>query len=126
MINACVEKGIKGLVLESYGAGNFPSGHPDNSARGAAHRALAQANANGVVIVNCTQVIGGAVRYKYAAGTWLSEIGALSAADMTPSAALAKLMILLTAAGYPGNKWSPDVVESLFERNLLGEMSEVG
>jgi L-asparaginase len=122
MINACAETGIKGLILESYGAGNFPSGDPENSPRGAAYRALAQVNANGIVIVNCTQVIGGAVRYKYAAGTWLPEVGALSAADMTPTAALAKLMILLTAAGY--HNWSPEEVKRMFKRNLLGEITE--
>ena len=33
--------------------------------------------------------------------------------------------ILLTAAGYDDNKWSAEVVRRLFERNLLGEMSEV-
>ena len=45
--------------------------------------------------------------------------------DMTPNAALAKLMILLTAAGYDDNKWSAEVVKWLFQRNLLGEMTEV-
>ena len=43
---------------------------------------------------------------------------------MTPSASLAKLMILLTAAGYSGNQWNAAEVKTLFQRNLLGEMSE--
>ena len=122
LIDACVAQGIKGLILESYGAGNFPAGSPAKPSHGAAYRALAKANAEGVVIVNCTQVIGGRVRSNYAAGTWLSEVGALSAGDMTPSAALAKLMILLTAAGY--HNWNREEVEALFNRNLLGERSD--
>jgi L-asparaginase len=124
LIDACAAKGIKGIILESYGAGNFPSGNPDKPSAGATYQALAKANANGVVIVNCTQVIEGAVDSNYAAGTWLREVGALGAADMTPSAALAKLTILLTAAGYSGNDWSHAVVKRLFSHNLLGEITE--
>src|SRR5947209_482096 len=125
IINACVEKGIKGLVLESYGAGNFPSGHPKKFGKGAVYRAIVDANAKGVVIVNSTQVMESAVTYDYAAGAWLADV-TWNAGDMTPTAALAKLMILLTAAGYPGNNWSPELVKRLFERNLVGEMSEAG
>jgi L-asparaginase len=61
----------------------------------------------------------------YAAGAWLPSVGALSPADMTPMAALAKLMILLTSAGYSGNNWSLDTVKQLFQLNLLGEMMDV-
>ncbi|TMJ02761.1 MAG: asparaginase [Alphaproteobacteria bacterium] len=124
LIDACVAQGVKGLILQSYGAGNFPSGNPDDPAQGAAYQALARANVNGVVIVNCTQVLEGAVGSDYAAGAWLPAVGALGSADMTPSASLAKLMILLTAAGYSGNQWNAAEVKTLFQRNLLGEMSE--
>jgi L-asparaginase len=124
LINACVASGIKGLVLESYGEGNFPSGNPDNPSGGAAYQALAAVNAAGVVIVDCTQVIAGVVNDSaYAAGAWLPSVGALSPADMTPMAAFAKLMILLTAAGY--QKWTADQVKMLFQSNLLGEIMSV-
>jgi L-asparaginase len=126
LINACVGQGIKGLVLESYGEGNFPSGNPDNPSQGATYQALDNANAAGVVIVDCTQVIEGVVNDSaYAAGAWLPAVGALNPADMTPMAALAKLMVLLTSAGYPGNNWSPAVVKRLFQLSLLGEMLDV-
>lgn len=121
LIDAVVAAGIKGLVLESYGEGNFPSGNPDNPPGGATYQALARANASGVAIVNCTQVLRGVVNDSaYAAGAWLPAVGALSPADMTPMAALAKLMILLTAAGYHG--WSSDTVATLTQLDLLGEM----
>lgn len=123
LINAYVAPsiGVKGLILESYGEGNFPSGDPDVPSNGATYQALMAANNAGVVIVDCTQVISGVVNNNaYAAGAWLPQVGALSPADMTPMAALAKLMVLLTAAAFHG--WSIDVVKSLFQLNLLGEM----
>ena len=126
LINACAGQGIKGLILESYGEGNFPSGNPDTPSKGAIYQALYNANANGIAIVDCTQVLEGVVNDSaYAAGAWLPAVGALSPADMTPMAALAKLMILLTAAGYTTNKWSLNVVKRLLQLNLLGEMIDV-
>lgn len=126
LINACVAQGIKGLVLESYGEGNFPSGNPDTPSKGATYQALDAANSAGVVIVDCTQVIEGTVNDSaYASGAWLPAVGALNPADMTPMAALAKLMILLTSAGYSGNNWSADVVKRLLQLDLLGEMIDV-
>ncbi|MCS3519246.1 asparaginase domain-containing protein [Bradyrhizobium elkanii] len=124
LLNACVASGVKGLILESYGEGNFPSGNPDNPSGGAAYQALAAANASGVVIVDCTQVIAGVVNDNaYAAGAWLPAVGALNPADMTPMAAFAKLMILLTTAGY--RKWTAAQVKTLMQTNLLGEMISV-
>lgn len=126
LINACAGQGIRGLILESYGEGNFPSGNPDTPSQGATYQALYNANAKGIVIVDCTQVIEGVVNDNaYAAGAWLPAVGALNPADMTPMAAFAKLMILLTAAAYPGNNWSAAAVKRLFQLNLLGEMMEV-
>jgi L-asparaginase len=124
LIDACVGTGIRGMILESYGEGNFPSGDPDNPAGGATYQALARATSQGVTLVDCTQVISGTVNDSaYAAGSWLPEIGALSPADMTPMAALAKLMILLTTADYRG--WNRATVATLTQLNLLGEMTSV-
>lgn len=124
LIDACVATGITGLVLESYGEGNFPSGNPDNPAAGATYQALANANAAGVVIVDCTQVLSGTVNDSaYAAGAWLPAVGALSPADMTPMAALAKVIILSTVAAYHG--WPADIVKTLVQTDLVGEMKSV-
>lgn len=127
LINACVGVGIKGLILESYGEGNFPSGNPDTPEQGATYQALYAANyQHGVVIVDCTQVIQGVVDDNaYAAGAWLPAVGALNPADMTPMAALAKLMVLLASAGYSGNNWSAADVKRLLQLDLLGEMMDV-
>ncbi|WP_420607264.1 asparaginase [Novosphingopyxis sp.] len=122
LIDACVGTGIRGLVLRSYGEGNFPSGNPDRPADGAIYRALEAARRGGVTIVDSTQVIAGRVGSSaYAAGAWLPKIGAICAADMTPVAALAKLMILLAAADHEG--WTRADVERLFQRDLCGEVT---
>ncbi|HWW07231.1 asparaginase domain-containing protein [Collimonas sp.] len=124
LLNACVAQGIKGLILESYGEGNFPSGNPDTPSLGATYQALDSANRSGVVIVDCTQVIKGVVNNNaYAAGAWLPAVGALNPADMTPMAAFAKLMVLLSSARY--NDWNAADVKNLFQLNLLGEMMSV-
>lgn len=124
LINTCVAKNIKGLILESYGEGNFPSGNPDTPSNGATYQALMNANKSGVIIVDCTQVISGVVKNNaYAAGAWLPAVGALNPADMTPMAAFAKLMVLMASAGY--NKWSAADVKKLLQLNLLGEMIDV-
>lgn len=124
LIDACVGSGIKGLILESYGEGNFPSGNPDDPAGGATYQALARAHEQGVTLVDCTQVIRGVVNDSaYAAGSWLPEVGALGPADMTPMAALAKVMVLLTAAEHQG--WDRRTVATLTQLNLLGEMTSV-
>ncbi|WP_194788633.1 asparaginase domain-containing protein [Pseudomonas sp. UFMG81] len=124
LIKAVVAAGASGIILESYGEGNFPSGNPDNPQQGAIYQALAMANEQGVNIVDCTQVIAGTVNNSaYAAGAWLPQVGALAPADMTPMAALAKLMILMAQA--KANGWSRDQVQSLFQTNLVGEMHSV-
>ncbi len=117
---------LKGLILESYGEGNFPSGNPDTADQGSIYQALKMVNDHGIIIVDCTQVISGIINDSaYLAGAWLPQVGALSPADMTPMAAFSKLMVLMTAAGYAGNDWDIDTVKCLFQTNLLGEMLSV-
>ncbi len=123
LIDACVATGLKGLVLLGYGEGNFPSGNPDAPAKGAVFRALKAAADAGVIVVDSTQVIAGRQASSgYAAGAWLPQVGAISSGDMTPVAALAKLMVLLAAAEHEG--WARADVERLFACNLVGEVSE--
>jgi L-asparaginase len=134
LITACAGQGIKGLVLESYGEGNFPSGNPDHPAgdptatppipAGAIYTALEAANTAGTIIVDSTQVIAGTVNNSaYASGAWLPNVGALSASDMTPMASLTKTMILLSAA--TANGWTADQVKTLIQLNLFGEIMNV-
>lgn len=124
IISASVAQGIGGLVLESYGAGNFPSGNANTPDKGAIYQALDAANKAGVVIVDNTRVGQGAVDYNaYAAGAWLPAIGALNPADMTPMASLAKLTILLAAQKH--NDWSLGDVKFLMQTPLVGEMADL-
>ena len=124
LINACVGEGLKGLILQSYGEGNFPSGNTGDAENGAIYKALHDANEKGVVIVDATQVIAGSVdESAYAAGAWLPSAGAISASDMTSMAAFTKTMILSAAHSADGT--SLQEVKRLVQLNLAGEVMDV-
>lgn len=122
IIDAVVAAGAKGLVLEGYGEGNFPSGDPDLPSEGAIARALSRATDAGVVIADATQVVAGVVDdAAYAAGAWLPAVGAVGIRDMTTICALTKLMVLLAEEGWSGNDWDENAVRRLLGQGLLGE-----
>jgi L-asparaginase len=103
---------IQGLVLETYGIGNGPS---NNTAFLAA---LHEASERGVVIVNCTQCLHGAVNMsKYATGEALKQVGVISGHDMTPQAALTKLYFLLSRG------MTTDEVRKFMQLDLRGELT---
>lgn len=102
---------IKGVVLETYGTGNAPDQRDDFL------RALRDASDRGVVVVNCTQCLHGAVTREYAAGTALADAGVVGGADMTAEAALAKLSFLL------GQGLAPDEVRARIPEDLRGELT---
>lgn len=104
---------LQGLVLETYGMGNGPSDDRELMA------VLAEACGRGVVIVNCTQCLRGAVNQSgYQAGSALAACGVASGADMTPEAALTK-MIYLFSLGLP-----PEEIRMQMTKNLRGELTE--
>jgi L-asparaginase len=103
---------LQGLVLETYGVGNGP----DQDA--AFIGALREATARGVVIVDCTQCLEGAVDLtEYAAGSALARAGVISGFDMTAEAALTKLYYLFSRG------FGPDKVKREMQRDLRGEMT---
>lgn len=121
MLTAVTQRnGAKGIILESYGEGNFPSGDPDDAKNGKIYQVLEKAIKDGLKVIDCTQVIAGTVNSNaYGAGSWLAKVGVLSPADMTPMAAFAKLMILM-ALGF-----KDDALNNLVQSNLTGEMTNV-
>ncbi|SFB91644.1 L-asparaginase [Marinospirillum celere] len=121
LVDAMVQAGARGIVLQSYGAGNFPSGNPDAPTEGAVYQAFLRARAQGVYLVNSTRVPAGAVKMEtYAAGAWLRLAGVISVGDMTPMTAMAKLMILMALAKQQA--WTPEEVERLMQTSLCGEL----
>lgn len=107
----CEIKGLKGIILETYGSGNAPTSIWFIAA-------LRNALLSGVKIVNVTQCRGGAVDMgKYETSVALKKIGMVSGNDITTEAALAKMMYLL--AYMPENK----DFKKYFETSLRGEIS---
>ncbi len=106
---------LDAVVLETYGAGNAPTGSGTGGVLKVIERAIAQ---RGIIVVNCSQCHGGAVRQElYSTGARLAHVGVLSGHDMTPEAALTKLYCGF-ARGFAAKR-----VRAMMERDVAGEMS---
>lgn len=103
---------LKGLVLETYGAGNAPNNNSYFL------DILTEACNRGVIIVNCTQCSQGRVEMgQYATSNSLKKAGLISGHDMTPEAAHCKLLYLLS------KNLTVEQVKAAMEKNLCGELS---
>ncbi len=108
LIDAAVEgSGVRGLILQTYGAGNPPADDCDFVA------ALEAATAKGVTVLNISQCDQGAVSQgAYATGATLNRIGVVPGADLTLEAAFTKFHYLL-ASGFEGKELREALVTPL-------------
>jgi L-asparaginase len=109
--HALATPGSRAAVLTTFGSGNGPTDAPFLAALGAAR-------AQGIVLVNATQCVGGRVEQgRYVTSKAFVDMGVVSAHDMTVEAAVTKLMFLF------GQGLAPALVEQRFGIDLCGEVS---
>lgn len=103
--------GIKGLILETFGAGNAPT-------KQWFLEELQNAIKKGLIVFNVTQCRGGSVKMgKYETSMSLQKAGVLSGHDITFEAAVAKMMYLF------GNDHSTEQIKKYLQTPLRGEMT---
>jgi len=104
-------KGLKGLVLETFGTGNAPSDLTFIN-----H--LKHAIDRGLIILNVSQCVTGTVEQgKYETSVTLKEIGVISGNDISTESAVTKMMYLF------GRYEDPEKVKELLGLSLRGEMT---
>jgi L-asparaginase len=104
-------EGLRGVVLETYGAGNAPSG-------AWFLRRIKKAVDRGIFILDVTQCSSGRVEMgRYETSRGLLKAGVISGYDITTEAATTKMMVLL-AQDLPD-----DEVKLLLNKSLKGEIT---
>ncbi len=105
-------KGLRGVVLETYGSGNAPSAQW-------LYKALKDATEKGIIIVNKTQCSTGSVDMgQYDVARNLLKAGVISGYDITTEALLTKMMTL-----FGENPDNSEKVKQLLSMPICGEMT---
>ena len=108
---------LRGVVLETFGAGNAPTD-------GWFLDALKVAIDRGILIMNVSQCEGGRVTQgRYQTSKQLEQIGVVSGADITTEAAITKLMVVLGREHDRGAA-ATTRLRTLLASPMAGEMSE--
>lgn len=112
LFESIMTESLKGIVLETFGAGNIPS-YDD-----ALLPIIKKAFENGTIITVCSQCQSGTVTLgAYATSSALTRAGAVSGYNMTTEAAVAKLYYLFSL-GLPR-----DEIKAKMEQDLRGELT---
>ena len=115
LLDAALDAGVRGIVIEAFGAGNVPH------LEGSMVPAIERATAADVPVVIVSQTPRGAVDLtRYAGGTAAAGAGAIGAGDMTSEAAIAKLMVTL---GRVSSGARTAAAKTAFATAAAGEMS---
>ena len=110
VFRAMLSSGARGVVLETYGAGNAPTKEWFIGA-------LREAIESGISVVNVTQCSDGEVNMDiYETGVALQQIGVISGRDMTTEAATAKMMHVLA------HESNPKRIATLLKKSICGEI----
>ncbi len=104
--------GLRGLVLETYGAGNAPTYNWFQE-----H--ISKATEAGIIILNVSQCPGGRVQQgRYQTSKHLLKAGEIDGNDITLEAAITKLMLVL------GELSDPHEIGEKIKRSWSGELTE--
>jgi L-asparaginase len=114
LLHGALAAGVRGMVIEGFGAGNVP--HLENSLI----PVVEAARAVDVPVVIVSQCPRGAVDLgRYQGSAAAERAGAIGAGDMTAEAALVKLMVALGRAGDGGRART---AREAFATTWVGEM----
>lgn len=113
-VKAALQPPMKGVVLQTFGAGNMPSRRTDIIGE------IEKAVNRGCIVVNVSQCVKGHVDASYLTGKILYDVGVIPGSDMTTEAALIKLSYVL---GH--DDWDLETKRKMMGKNLRGELTVV-